>query len=205
MDALLIKLRDTRVEDAPLLADFEACRQALGGVAAATGLYRAIRTSDVYVHCALLRPTDAADPDLAALRTELQRCLVSAAAPATIDRLQTAMDMPGASRSATPRFRYVVETDASDGWSDELDRWYDAEHMPGLARVPGCVRARRFLNRDAGPLSCACYDLVAPEVLESPAWLAVRGTPWSERVRPQFRNTRRTLFRTLRDQDEHGS
>ena len=38
------------------------------------------------------------------------------------------------------------------------------------------------------------YDLVAPEVLASPAWAAVRATAWSERVRPMFRNTRRTMF-----------
>jgi hypothetical protein len=69
--------------------------------------------------------------------------------------------------------------------------------MPGLASVPGCVLARRYLNADGGPLSYACYDLEAPEVLGSPPWLAVRHTEWSSRVRPQFRDTLRTMFRNV--------
>ena len=32
-------------------------------------------------------------------------------------------------------------------------------------------------------------------VVGSPEWLAVRATDWSSRVRPAFRNTRRTMFR----------
>jgi hypothetical protein len=94
-------------------------------------------------------------------------------------------------------FHYTVETDAADGWEEEIFRWYDTEHMMGLAAVPGCVRAQRFLNGDGGPRSHACYDLIDPKILESAAWLAVRHTAWSDRVRPQFRNTRRTMFRSL--------
>ena len=51
-------------------------------------------------------------------------------------------------------------------------RWYDEEHMPGLAASPGCVLARRYLNHDHGPVSLACYDLVAPDVTATPPWLA---------------------------------
>ena len=86
---------------------------------------------------------------------------------------------------------------AAEGWLDEMMRWYDREHMPGLAAVPGCVRAQRFINLDAGPKSFACYDLVTRDTLGSPPWLAVRNSEWSGRVRPNFRNTKRTMFRTL--------
>jgi hypothetical protein len=41
--------------------------------------------------------------------------------------------------------------------------------------------------------------LVDPETLVSEAWLAMRRTAWSERVRPHFRNTKRTTFRRLFD------
>ena len=51
--------------------------------------------------------------------------------------------------------------------------------------------------RPRAPSSHAGYDLTSPAVLESEAWLAVRHTAWSDRVRPQFRNTRRTMFREL--------
>jgi len=95
-----------------------------------------------------------------------------------------------------PRFgaHYVVETDPEQGWEDEIFKWYDQEHLPGLARVPGCKVARRYINLDHAPRSFACYDLTSPAVLNSDPWLAVRGTAWSDICRPHFTNTRRTMF-----------
>ena len=104
---------------------------------------------------------------------------------------------PGASSGEHAAFHYIVETDTADGWMDEIVRWYDTEHMPGLAAVPGSVRAQRYINHDGGPRSLASYDLVTPETLGCPPWLAIRYTAWSDRVRPNFRNTKRTMFRTL--------
>lgn len=114
-----------------------------------------------------------------------------------LSRLELVLDVPGRSRGAHATSHYVVETDADEGWMPEIARWYDTEHMPGLASVPGCIQARRLINHDAGPQSFACYDLTEPGVKESPPWLAVRGTPWSDRTRPHFANTRRTLFEGL--------
>ena len=115
------------------------------------------------------------------------------------DRLERVFTLPGASAGALAGCHYVVEMDPAPGWEEELFRWYDTEHMPGLAAAPGCVRAQRFLNRDGGPFSYACYDLTAFNTLESAPWLRVRRTAWSDRVRPQFRNTRRTKFRAVVD------
>ena len=111
--------------------------------------------------------------------------------------LEAMRDFAGASTGERPHFHYVVETDPETGWLDEISRWYDTEHMPGLAAVPGCVRAMRFLNRGAGPLSLACYDLLREDVLGSPPWLAVRATAWSGIARPHFTNTKRTMFRVV--------
>jgi len=119
-------------------------------------------------------------------------------AAAELHRLENRIDQAGASSTATPHFHYVVETDADDaGWMAEIEHWYATEHLPGLAGVPGCIRAQRWTNHDGGPHSLACYDLVREDVLGSPPWLKVRGTPWSDRTRPHFRNTRRTMFRPL--------
>ncbi len=114
-----------------------------------------------------------------------------------VSRLQQVYTAPGQAHGEMPVSHYVVETDPEAGWQPELERWYDTEHMPGLASVPGCILAQRYYNHDEGPFSLACYDLVAENVLGSPAWLAVRGTPWSDIVRPHFTNTKRTMFRAL--------
>lgn len=114
-----------------------------------------------------------------------------------VSPLQPAFLLPGAAAGAVAQRHYVVETDPEAGWHDEIVRWYDEEHMPGLAAVPGCVLALRALNLGAGPRSLAAYDLVAEDVLGSPPWLAVRGTAWSDRARPHFTHTRRTMFEVI--------
>lgn len=116
-----------------------------------------------------------------------------------IERLAPLQDIPGPAAGERAPFHYVVETDAAPGWEGELDRWYAEEHLPALAAVPGCARAGRLRNLDGGPRSHAFYELVSPQVLETAAWLAVRRTPWSDRVRPQFRDTRRIMFRRLEE------
>jgi hypothetical protein len=118
----------------------------------------------------------------------------SRAAAEGFERLEPVQDLAGRPLGRAA-WRYVVETDAAEGWQDELERWYAEEHLGMLAAVPGCLRARRFHNLDAGPRSHACYELTSPQVLKTKEWLAVRDTPWSGRIRPQFRNTLRTIFR----------
>ncbi|MBA2964385.1 MULTISPECIES: hypothetical protein [Ramlibacter] len=125
------------------------------------------------------------------------RTLCPQAEAIDVARLQRALDLAGVSAGATPRNHYTVETDPREGWADEIERWYAVEHLPGLAAVPGCILAQRYLNHDSGPRSLACYDLVAAEVLTTPAWLTVRETEWSDRARPHFTNTRRTMMEVV--------
>jgi hypothetical protein len=104
-------------------------------------------------------------------------------------KLVPVFDRPGASRTVAPLFHYVVEMDVEPAHESDLNAWYDKEHMPGLAACPGTVRARRFRT--------SCYDLTRSETLTTPPWLAVRGTAWSGRVRPNFRNLKKTMFKRL--------
>ena len=111
-----------------------------------------------------------------------------------VSRLALMLDLQGTSRADRASFHYVVEMTPEAGWALELQRWYDNEHLPGLANAPGCVHAQRFWNYDAGPESLACYDLVAEGDMGSAEWLAVRHTAWSARMRPRFMDTVRTMF-----------
>lgn len=153
-------------------------------------------TGAVYAYARLLSPCALSPSDLSAcLRAwPSQESKVHAA---TVSRLALALDAPGISSAVQPVFHYVVEMDPEAGWQKELFDWYDTEHMPGLAAVPGCIHARRLLNHDHGPLSLACYDLVSDATLGSVPWLAVRNTAWSDRVRPHFTHTRRTMMEVL--------
>jgi hypothetical protein len=130
----------------------------------------------------------------AADATYADEALRAAFPGAGIVRLAQLALLPGASAASDAPYRYVVETDVSRD-EDDFNAWYRDEHLPGLASVPGTVRAMRFRSLHGQPRYHACYDLEHPDVLGSSAWLAVRGTPWSDRVRPTFTNTTRTMLR----------
>lgn len=124
--------------------------------------------------------------------------------------LEPVQVLDGHSAGRAARWRYIVETDIEPDAQADFNAWYQREHLPGLASVPGVARAARFrihLPATAGsgpgpraipsPAWLAAYDLVDPAAFNSPPWLAVRATDWSSRVRPSFRNTRRTMFERL--------
>jgi hypothetical protein len=112
----------------------------------------------------------------------------------TWQRLRCLQELSGASFGQAVSNHYIVETDVLPEYEDDLNAWYAQEHLPGLAGVPGTVRGARYVDDAGSPKYYACYDLTHADVLGSPAWLAVRATPWSSRVRPAFRNTQRTMF-----------
>jgi len=86
----------------------------------------------------------------------LREALASGLPTASAARLLALMEIEGASASATPSHHYVVETDVVAAAEADLNAWYDQEHLPGLAAVPGTVRAARYRNLDSGPRYHAC-------------------------------------------------
>ncbi len=196
-DALLLKASGAPAADDALAAALVEVAQRAEIELAGLNAHATENRGELYAYFELLEPAELSAADAARV-VEIARGLAPFAGPdLQLQRLACMLDIPGASHGEPAPFHYVVETDAAEGWFDEMARWYDGEHMPGLAAVPGCVRAQRWINLDSGPRSFACYDLVARETLGSPPWLAVRGSEWSARVRPNFRNTRRTMFRSL--------
>ena len=81
---------------------------------------------------------------------------------------------------------------------DDFNAWYDHEHLPALAAVPGTLAARRYVSSETGGGThryAAIYHLRSPDVARSAAWKAAADTPWSARVRPHFRDRVRILSR----------
>lgn len=102
--------------------------------------------------------------------------------------------VPGAAAGRSPGWHYVVETDVLASAEQDFNDWYSQEHLPGLAAVPGCVCAMRLQQLEGSPRYHALYLLETRETFGSEAWLKVRATDWSSRVRPNFTNTKRTMF-----------
>ena len=73
--------------------------------------------------------------------------------------------------------------------------WYDKEHLPALAAVPGCLCARRFKAEGGTHRYIALYHLAGPEVTTTQAWRDTRRTPWTKRVGPSTCDHMRFLLR----------
>ena len=71
----------------------------------------------------------------------------------------------------------------------EFNDWYDTEHIPALAAVPGTLCARRFRAPGAGGRRyVALYHFAQAGVTETAAWKTAANTRWTERMRPHFRD-----------------
>ena len=80
------------------------------------------------------------------------------------------------------------------GLEAEFNEWYDKEHIPALAAVPGVLAARRF--RGTGNRKyVALYHLATPAVQESAEWKQARQSEWTSRLQPHFRDHLRLVTR----------
>ena len=77
----------------------------------------------------------------------------------------------------------MVWADIDPEFEAEYHRWYDEEHIAHLLAVPGFLSAGRYVAVKGGPKYLAMYELEAPDVLRSPAFLdGVRFRPSARRV-----------------------
>ena len=70
----------------------------------------------------------------------------------------------------------------------EFNEWYNTEHIPALGSVPGTLCARRYRGTGATQRYAALYHLASPDVVRSAAWKDAANTPWTEKMRPHFRD-----------------
>ena len=118
-------------------------------------------------------------------------------APAFRARILQGLKQLGDSGSAPAhRWHYTAQTDIEAQEEDEFNEWFDQEHLPLLAKVPGTVRARRY-RTDGTPRYLACYDLQTRETHGSPAWKAAASTPWRNKIHESFVSPRRMMFMRL--------
>ena len=197
LDAILVKFEKSQSHEG------DAVRAAVAAAqldCRTITIHAAFKGSVVYAYAWLAVPPQDAGESIAHFAQALRHDCGPADTVATVLPLELLMDLKGASAGETARYHYVVETGVDSDHERDFNAWYDSEHLRGLAAVPGCVRARRLRALEkAGERAfyAACYDLVSDQALTSEAWLAVRRTPWSDRVRPTFRDTTRTVFRTV--------
>lgn len=82
----------------------------------------------------------------------------------------------------------------------ELNEWYDQEHLPALAGVPGCLSATRYRMTAGSPDSVKylmIYEARDRETIRGTAWTKAATTDWTLRMRPFFRNRKDNLVQLI--------
>lgn len=79
----------------------------------------------------------------------------------------------------------LVMMQAPPDFEDEFNAWYDTEHIPDRAAIPGFDSAIRYVCISGAPRFLAMYDVQTPDVLNSPEYLRIsfdKSSPWTRRV-----------------------
>lgn len=199
--ALLIRWTTATDADSGLLDAVSMLARALANTHANTvacaDVVRALDGTRLYLYLWLHSGKAASQALMDDVRATIQQVALPAITSAEFALLSPMQDEAGASSAEPARYHYAVELDIAPEHAQSMIDWYNTEHLPALAAVPGTVRARRLADLDGHPASYACYDLTSPDTLRSDPWMAVRATEWSSRIRPLFRNVRRTVFERL--------
>ncbi|HTZ77499.1 MAG TPA: DUF4286 family protein [Stellaceae bacterium] len=91
----------------------------------------------------------------------------------------------------------LVMVDVDPEQEDELNRWYEEEHIPERLSIPGFLRARRFVALEGSPKYLALYELAGPEALQSDEyrrWKNENATEWTRRMEAAFKGFVRNVY-----------
>lgn len=106
-----------------------------------------------------------------------------------IMRFEGAQVLPGDGVAADDAHALLIASmNIAPAIEAEFNEWYNTEHLPQLAAVPGVLAARRYRATDTESERryVALYHLRDAAVSRSDAWAKAANTAWSDRMRPHF-------------------
>jgi hypothetical protein len=97
---------------------------------------------------------------------------------------------------------YMVQMDIPAENEAELNRVYDAEHVPMLSKVPGVHKVTRYRleqsNDSRMQKYLAIYEIDSPKVVESKEWeVAGAWGDWATKIRPHTTSRHHSFFKKL--------
>lgn len=89
--------------------------------------------------------------------------------------------------------------DIEPAYEQAVLNWYNEQHHIERVRVPGFIRARRYVASNAVAKYFIYYETENPEVMRSAAYLARvnNPTPETQTMMPHYQNTVRTVYRVV--------
>ena len=91
----------------------------------------------------------------------------------------------------------LTSMDIDPAHEEELNRWYDREHLEERVAIDGFLEARRYRAHAGSPKNLFLYSAKTIEVLDSPAYRArlSKPTEWSKTNMARFKNMIRAVAR----------
>ncbi|MEE8291442.1 MAG: DUF4286 family protein [Candidatus Tectomicrobia bacterium] len=94
----------------------------------------------------------------------------------------------GDAPNAHTPFLLSVRLDIAPEVEDEFNQWYNEDHLPKLAAVPGVACARRYRSLSGnGTKYLALYELENDQVMNTEAWSKAVNTEWTLKMRPHLK------------------
>ncbi|WP_397474611.1 hypothetical protein [Pusillimonas sp.] len=103
----------------------------------------------------------------------------------------------------TPPGLLLVTMEPPPAMEEEFNAWYDSEHMPERAELPGILRTQRMVCTTGWPKYAAIYDLESTDVMESAPYQRISGknfSPWSKRIGGKVSGQWRFVGRLIGDE-----
>jgi hypothetical protein len=91
----------------------------------------------------------------------------------------------------------VVRVDVRAEDEDELNRWYDTEHIPDRLAVPGFRSAARFRSIEHPGRYLAVYELDDPSAVATPEYLGQPMSPWATSLMARWTSWERSVWERI--------
>src|SRR6516162_11856021 len=89
----------------------------------------------------------------------------------------------------------LTSMDVDAAHEEDLNRWYDREHLEERVAIDGFLEARRYVAHAGSPKNLFLYSTKTLDVLDSPAYRARLSNPteWSKKTMARFKNMIRAV------------
>ncbi|EIM92242.1 uncharacterized protein STEHIDRAFT_143659 [Stereum hirsutum FP-91666 SS1] len=113
----------------------------------------------------------------------------------------------------TAPYALIVGISVKPEAEEEFNRWYDEEHIPLLAKVPGWIRSRRFVLKEAAKAGTKATGGQPPKYLAVHEWASGKeregteeykiatSTPWRTRLQSSITDRERRDVKFLKRWD----
>jgi hypothetical protein len=94
-------------------------------------------------------------------------------------------------------FVLTVRLNAQPEHEKDFNAWYNEDHIPALAGVPGVYCARRYLAVEGDPRFLAVYEMRDSGIPKTPEWDKARNYGRTAQIRPHLQDLQAVVGRRI--------